>query len=521
MTISFYGSSFVYGTAVYSTAPVYAGSYPRPAQLKILLNGYDVTDHVLAESISVSSVLTRQVDTCHFVITDLATSGVVVKEWDEVKIYDGLTSIFGGYVQTIDNANAGGGLRIDATIGCADYACYLDHIYVTKEWITPVTDAAIIQYFFGAYWPYISISPWVLALKTYPRVRFNRTTLRQVLDQLADSAGGDWHIDYDRYLHFFQASLNAAPFSASSDPDMVTTMPFGNMTKNMDGTGVINRVEVVGGKYLSENATIYIQGTGQDARAILPFFLHEQSGGATGIQVWRNDGTVGVPIWTPMTVKVGYIDALAAATDVLFYYNEKVLEQQSNWPALTNAIKIACRYEIPLRSRYSDAASYAFYNSKYFDGLIVNPDIIDKETGRLAAQGVLIAKSLGSNAISFDVYQPGLFSGMLMGVINPNLSISSTFLIQRVSCKFITGGYATWSVKVGMYRLDLIDFIIKVARNASPPPVWREDDVLDEIIPTSESLALAESTFAPTTHAGAYKWGVDADNARWDFAKWS
>lgn len=520
--ISHYGTVAKYGTATYSLVPAYAGSYPRPiSDLSVFIDGVDVTAYIQmdADGLSIAGILSRQIDTCSFLLVN--AGALSITEWDEVLVFDGTTKIFAGYIQTLDDDNAGGGLRVDIRVGAADYACYLDHVYVKKEWTGAITDAAILAYFFATYWPYINATNFVTSLKSYPKIRFNRLTLRQVVDQLADAANGDWYIDYERNLHFFFSNVNPAPFGLSSAPDMTATLPFGNMVKNLDGTGVINRVEVVGGNYLSANTTIYIQGTGQDPRVILPFKIHAEDG-YTSIRVWRNDGTLGVPVWTPMTVKVGYIELLAAATDVLFYYPDKVLEQQAPWPALANAIKISCRYEVPLRTRYTDDYSVAFYNGIYFDGVIVDESIVDKLTARAVATGRLAEVSYGSTALTCDVYAPGLYAGMYIAIFNPNLNINGIFLIQRVTAKFKTGGYATWSLSLGIYRPDLIDFLIKMARGASPVPPWRDDEVLDELLQRSESMTvMTESTPAPGTHTGNYKWGVDADHAKWSYARWS
>jgi signal transduction histidine kinase len=52
-----------------------------------------------------------------------------------------------------------------------------------------------------------------------------------------------------------------------------------------------------------------------------------------------------------MTVLVGYLETIESTDDVLYYYQEKVIEQTDNWPALANAVKLTGRYEYPVRIR--------------------------------------------------------------------------------------------------------------------------------------------------------------------------
>jgi hypothetical protein len=303
------------------------------------------------------------------------------------------------------------------------------------------------------------------------------------------------------------------------NPDLSSEFPYDDMVKNLDGTGVINRVEVVGGLYLSEDTTLYIPGTGQTNIASLPHFIHEANG-LSQIQVWRNDGTQASPIWVEMTVTISYQQAISGNI-VLFDYNNRSLTQQNAWPNFTNAIKVFCRYEVPLRARYVNNPSYSFYG-RYFDGLIVSADITDKISAQVAAQGLLIKSALGSVALACVVHQPGLRAGMTIRVNNAKLGITDTdFTIQRLSGQFTTGGYVTFSLELGFYRITLVDLFMKTARLAKTPPPWRDNEVLDEIISFDESMApISEVSNSVTALGPTYKWGVSSPTAYWGFGKW-
>ena len=496
-------------------------TYPLRTATTVTVGGVDITSHVLADNgstIDISSILTHQVDTCKFTVQNSAA--LTLNAWEEVIITNGVTRLFAGYVQIPNPVHAAGGVRQDTIISACDYTCYTDHIFVKESWTVPVTDAAFLAYLFATYWPEIDATTYVQVLNTYPMIRYNWVSLRQVLDSLADGAGGDWYIDYNKKLHYFVAETNPAPYGLSDNPTPTATIPYTNFNMKKDGTGVINRVTVIGGRFLSPDTVLYLPGDGASSTILLPYRLHAAAANPISILMWRNDGTDSHPVWTPMTILLGDIDVMAVSTDLLFYFIEQKIEQLAPWPNLTKAVKIYCTYEIPLLARYSDAASYALYG-KYFDYVLTNTDILDITSAKLIAAGKLLTSSMANPTITLDCYQPGLRSGQTITLINALETINTTFTIQRVDTHISTDGYCTFSVMLGLYCPDLTDILIKLARGAKVTPAWRDDEVLQDIEQTAETLTLAETTHAPTTSAGPYKWGPSANVLKWSFGKWS
>lgn len=510
-------------------ADVYSVVYPFPVRLQVLANGVDITSSVNMgiQDLQVDNVLTQQVDTCSFYVTNYQL--LTLKEWDEVIITDLNTSLkfFGGFVQRIDKIAVS--TRLDAVIHCSDYTCRLDHTYVKTQYTSPVTDAYVLNDVFTRFLPEINATDFVDTLRTYPKLRFNRLTLREVVDQLSTGAGGDWYVDYDKKLHYFLTEADVAPFGLSDTPNNTTLYPYSDLKVNREGTGIINRVEVVGGNYLSDDTTIYVAGTGQDQRISIPFSMSAGTG-QTGVLMWRNDGTVGVPIWTPLTVKIGYIQELAGANDVLYYYNEKVIEQQAVWPNLANAVKLFGKLSIPLQTRYSDFVSYTFYNNRYFDAVINDQSITDKVTAQQLAQGLMARASLSATQVSCKILQPGVVSGQTIYLTNVIHSLAnSPFTVQRVVTRVKTGGFIEADLTLGVWRPELTDIIIQLARNAKTPPIWRDDEVLQELLQEPESITFTgetktlKRTVTPPTRDN-YKWEwlpyTAFTGLTWDSSTW-
>jgi hypothetical protein len=484
-------------------------SYPTQMIPQITIAGVDVTAHVDPTRSTCTNVLTKQVDTAELYMFDVASLNI--QEWQEVIITDLVsgTKLFGGYTQQGAVVSFGGGTRLDISpLHCADYSCLFDHIRVKKAYApvsSTITDLAILQDIFSTYCTIINTNTFVWAVNSYPRITFARLTLRAILDQLASAANGFWYVDYNKKLHFGLSESNPAPYGISdvlAHQDLATVFPMGSFTRNIDGTGIVNRVEVVGGTYLSGNQTIEVAGTGQSPIAFIGLAIHEQTGQAQ-IQVWRNDGTQVTPIWTAMSV-LTVMNQVPTGNQVLFDFNGKTLTQAANWPILTNAIKIACCYEAPLADRFSDANSFAQYGLPCFlDGEIDNANITDKTTSKLIASGFLKGNSMGIKAYNCTVWQPGLRSGMTIPMENAAQSINGTLLIQSVTTKLDNGGYAEFDLALGAYQPSLVDIFMKIAQNAQPLPLYNPGEVLQEMLQAADSQTQSD-TFSVAASSPPY-----------------
>jgi len=490
-------------------------TYPEALTVTIEINSVDVTEYVPPESLSISNVLTNQVDTAVLVLE--AASDIEPREWQELVITAGTTRIFGGYIVLVMET-AGPSLDINYQVEASDYSIRLDKVIVKEEY-TDSTDAEIIEDLFDTYLPGegFDYTTHVQTIKTYPRIRFNRRTILECILQLAELSRADWYIDPDKNLKFFERSTNTAPaaFSISDEPNLVTSFPASRIKSARDGVRVANRIEIVGGNFRSEDATFILPGTGEDERIIVPFRFFAPDG-ETAVLMSRNDGSQAVPVWTPLTVKPGYISELSSTNDVLYYFQEKVIEQTDKWPDLPNAVKIQGKYEVPLRARVRDQSSIDFYGL-FLDDVIVDGDIVDKEVARAAGMAQLAQSAIARPVIDLDTFKEGLRSGQILTIKNDQLAINGNFLIHRVSAQMGAGNFVKYSVSAGLYNPDLIDLMILLARNAKPRPIWRDDEVLDELLQTVESIVFDEASDVTDSEPPYYFSEDPAEAFDWGF----
>ena len=489
----------------------------------VTIDSVDVSGYLIAEEFEIESRITAQFDTA---VLTLRNSGALnISDWDEIIVLDGATKIFGGYVLNTENYKGQDGL-LQTRVDASDFAAYLDHILVVDAYYKQ-SDKEIIQDLFSTH-----LSGLVFTATTYfteenyhSRVLFNRRTLRECIDMLAGFAGAEWYIDAEKRLHFFTGVEGYAPYRITDVPDYADKYPLFDLGVQNEGSAIANRVEVVGGDLLSENTEFILAGTGEDNRVLMPFKMSAASD-ETALVVSRNDGTEAVPIWVPLEVKAGHLDQIEDDTDVLHFYQEKVLQQQDNYPALPNAIKVYGRFSIPVRVRVPSQDSYAFYG-KWFDEKIVDADISDKPTARKRAKALLAEREYKKTAQSFGVKKSGLYAGQVLRIQNvlhdmgtESFNLVDTdgnnlvdtdgnnlvtpqdydeFLIQSVRARISKGGKVEYAVESGAFIPNLYDLLLNNHRASVPDPLWNENERLDYLLETSDAVAVGSDSVAINT----------------------
>ena len=464
------------------------------------IGGVDRTVDVAPRSLRLQDVLGHRLDRLSF---DLR--GAAPDLWAPVRLTVAGVVVFTGYLLQLRRDD-----RLDAPMHCeaVDEGILLDRKVVTAAY-EGMYDGEIIKDLVASAGLGLDTSG-VQNVKWITRVRFNRRTLRDAIQRLADLAGGAaWYV-HDGALYYWNGAGASAPFGFSEMPDWVTTYPAERVDKQDDATGVVNMVEVVGATYSSEPTTMYLQGTGGDTRLNL-YFRVRPAPGESAVQVWRNDGDDAAPSWTPLTVKAGYIDTLDGADEVLYYYQEKALEAPSPWPDLKKVAKVYGVYEIPLRVRVRSDASIAHYG-QVLQKAVIDTSLASKEEARLAGKRVLAESAFAKTALTVETKRPGLRSGQVLTVSYPSVGVDGKYLIHQVTMTIGPRGAASFTVRAGVYDPDLVDLLLALARDDEP--AWNDEEVLDELLENAEAVALAE-TQAVSEDSAPYVF----DATRWGFGR--
>ncbi len=257
--------------------------------LKITLNGVDVTNYcdLNRSQPQIINAINAELDT--LTLTLFNADAINPSDWQEIVIKNGSTKLFGGYVQTVDKSANADGMGNDYVLGCTDYGIYFDKVFVTREYEDRTDQEIIADIFTDSSLSEFDAVTNVSELKLLPRVRYNRKSIRVILDELCTLSGGNWYVDPEKKLHYFGSEEYSAPFNISDDPNEAGAITVQNLRSSTNGAGVFNLVEIVGGKYLSGDITEVLSANGRNVQVNL-FNRMKPPDGQTAIVVRRNDG---------------------------------------------------------------------------------------------------------------------------------------------------------------------------------------------------------------------------------------
>lgn len=499
--------------------------------MKITIDGNDRTANIPIESIEINNVLTRQIDTARFTVED--GNAFNLQELDEVIISNDAetTRYFAGFIEKLEEVEADSGLDLDYRVVCTDYTWLLEHPEeLVNEEYEDETDQAMIQDFMATSCPDIEVSTYVDELFTYDGIiQWPRKAPREIIEKLADAAGGDYYVDYGptagaelAHLYYFDTGTYTAPFDLSDSPDMSTTYPVEDLQKTTHAPAA-NLVDVIGDTYLGADHTFYLMGDGDKTVLDLPYRIRKPSTAAS-IQVWVWDGAA----WDgPLDVGTKYLhdDDLGTTYDVLYAYKEQYLEFDTAPGDYTQAVKITARQEIPVRVRVRSYASETRYG-RWIAAKLVDSDISTRDDARRRGQTFLAQEALAAPRFRCVVRELGLKAGQVITLTIANRGLDDEYMIQRVRTRFEAGGdVAVCDVELGVYDPDLIDAIIMIKRMRADDYIEDEElGVLDDLLESSDTFDLTDTSEDVDNTGTSYDWAAaDAgdDPLIWSFGRWS
>lgn len=425
--------------------------YPTSQPVKVKIAGSDRTAKIPVETMQIVQVITRQIDTATFTVRD--ADGLGITELDTVVISNTgeSTRYFAGYITKITKRAHGVILDLDCV--CSDYTFLLDRVIVNTQY-EDTADSAIISNLFSTYLSSIEATTYVETLNAaaqIPLLTFNRVTLKQAVQQLADMGDGDWYIDYGpgpgaqlAYLHYFGEDTNAAPYNISDSPDLADSFPVEGFSVVRDATNHVNLITVVGGDYLSDDTDFIISADGTQTVVLLAYEF-EGPDGYSKPRVYKNTNDDVTPTWSEQTVGLEYVDD-PASYNVLFNKLQKHLVFAAAPSQLDQSVKVTARYEVPLRQRVRNQTSYDSYGL-WLEDVLVDADIVDKTVAKERAKGELERRDV-HDLIKGTAREPGLIAGQRIKVTNTPIGIDSWYNIQRIVTRFQAGGMASFDLEI-------------------------------------------------------------------------
>ena len=476
------------------------------ATYNVTINEIDRTSDVINKSITITDVINDVQNTCKLLLVDRSGNGIPDPDEEIVITLDDDTKIFGGYIISVDLDQKGGG-EVFATIVCIDYVRLLDRNLVHKTYESE-TDKDIIEDIVDTYSPGLGITTDnVIEGVTIDQISFNYIQPSQALRKLCEITGRNWYIDYDKDIHYFPLTTNAAPFNIDDD-----TSDYFDLKISKDSSQIKNRVYVRGGTKLSDATTYSEAGDGEKTKFILPDKPHN-------VTVTVND--------VEESVGIKHIDT--SGYDWYLNYQEKYLEQDSGGAILNtdDILEVNYQYDIPILVALEDPTSIIEHGQQEF--AIFDKQITTTDAARDRAQAELT--DYANNVIEgqFSTYETGFISGQYINIDLTNYDIDDDYIVQKVVAKAMGGGTYMYKIYVASAKtLGIIKFLIELIENNRNIITLDDNEVVDELFNLTDSL-LSDSLLDSLTidSQGPYStWCTDSTDtdpstrAQWELFQW-
>src|SRR6266567_84332 len=412
--------------------------------------------HLPVISLHTVPTLVRQGE---IVVTD--ASGVIIFGGFATKYTDTTTSVIGNTKQNF------------TAIEGVDYSTSLQRTIVYETFVEQ-TDIQIIQFVMQKYAPWINLAFLPAANSfIFPVKNFRNVSVEQVLQTIAGITWFIVYVDYQKFLRYVSpSSASSAPFGLSDQPDFVMTFPHSVTEFLIDDNSIINLVFFYGGTRTSNDFTQDVSTLANGNNTTFPLAYHPlvTSDGLYHVIVNGTEKTVGK---ANATGPANTLKSAGGLADVLIDQSADIATFDIA-PAGGGTVLVRYRYSFPLSLVVTDEASHKFFGG-YYDGSISDNTIFDVNTAIQRSKVLLSQQAFGLVTLKINTYQAGIQSGMLIKVVNVVRGINATYLVQNVTIDPYGSGKLVFSLTLGAWDWNLIDFLLKL------PAIVQQDTNPDEV----------------------------------------
>lgn len=479
--------------------------------IQVTIGGTDRTERIAAGSIKIENILTRKRDGCVFKINSFGGDSLIPQLGQEVIVTLGGTKVFGGIIVEREIASQAYQSFVWEVI-CEDYTRLLDRKLVPDTYQDMTVDqvmADLLANYFPAGFTINNVSCPV----TVKYIQFNYVPLSRAIEQLADLAGYDWYVDYDKDVHLFLASSQAAPVDIE---DANGSHEYDSLVIRADNSQIRNSVVVRGGQYLGLSFTGEAEGNGVDYVFPLPYRFSEFRATLTG---------------QALSIGTDYIDD-ADNFDALYNFNEKTLKfktvdtpsngavlRYSGLPYLPVIVKVTAEEAISTLSATEGGDGVAEY-------LIVDNSINSKQGARQRALADLAIYKTTISEGEFVTTTTGFRAGQRVRVNSTSRGIDDYFVVNKVTlAQWSSDAFAYQISLVSTKSFDMIDLLSRLLLADTKKIEIAADEKIDIVKSLEVSLSMQDAISATTSSAGPYVWsnaaGTTPNHGVWGFSTWS
>lgn len=473
----------------------------------ITIGGTDRTAKVVWNKLRYRDNLNQQVDTLSFTTRRVGSDTFVPAVGQEVVLARNSSNLFGGVILRVSEEVRASQI-IEYSVECVDYSQYLKRKLVTKRY-TATTVAAIIADLVTTYTSDGITATNATSTLAIDSISFNRLTVAECLQKLADAVSYVWYVDASKDIHFFAKNTELAAFNLS---DTSQNYIYDSLSIVEDLSQIKNSVLVQGGETESASTrTEYHNGDGTR----LQFPLSNKFSSLPTVNVGGVTKTVGVE----------YLDD-DASFQCMWNYNEKYLRfTAGNTPAAgTNNIETTQKYLYPIVVQVPAPASQVAYGTYEF--AITDKSIRSQDEAIARATAELEGYKNQIYEGEFRTYNDGLRSGQVLNINSTQRGRNVDVLIQSVSAVMFDplGDTLVYTVTFAtMKSIGIVEYLQAQLRDKDV--IVDDQDQLLNYMPFTDTMGTTDSLAAPVTSTGPYKWSNDAGTTPgklvWNYGKWS
>jgi hypothetical protein len=471
--------------------------------ITVTINGIDRSSTVVFNSIRKTDTLNQEVDTLELTTRKYGSITYVPTVGHEIVVTNGATTIFGGVIVRITESVKASKI-IEYKVQCNDYSQYLRRKLVTERYEN-MTVLAIITDIKTNYASDFTVAN-VAVGPTIESISFNRLTVAECLQKLADAISYVWYVDYDQDIHFFAKNTELAPFDIT---DTSSNYIYNSLEIVEDLTQLKNSVLVQGGESTSASPR-----------------TETYTGNGTKVEYPLANKFAELPVVTvnsvAKTVGTEYLDD-DGSFQCMWNFNEKYIRFTSgNTPANGHAITIAATYLVPIVVRVPAPASIASFGTYEF--AITDKSIVSQQE---AIDRALAELQVYQNQIydgKFRTYVDGLRSGQVININSTQRGKNIDVLIQSVSVRMRDPIGTSFEYDVTFATLKSIGIIEYLQRQLRDREIVIDDqETLLNYFQIEDSMGLTDSLDTPSTNSPPYVYGPTGGSGnvgKWNFATW-
>ncbi len=401
----------------------------------VTIDGVDRSSSLLYDALSVRVGVGNTGNVADLQVVE--SQGYVPQAWDEVLVTVNGTRIFGGYVatRTAQGLAAGSSRTVQWSLACRDWSMLLDKIIVSDQF-SSMTDANIVSSLFT---DYLAGNGFTLTQVQYTQagitIGFDRITLRQALNKLAEQVGAAWYIDPLKGVYWYN---RWSPPRSAFDIDTVapnnsTTFDVlaGSFRRTIDDTRALNRIEVFGkdiqGALVSDSFSVTSAGVAQTfgplTQPVHSLYVLE---GWTLISSSAPTTMMGSFIgYEPEAVLYDPAVAWTSRTRYIVVNRETRMVKTrlpDDLAFIVGAVTISYYTTTPIQVTVDDTDLQGLHE-RILTQQVYDTSIADEEQAERYGRYMLDVYGHGAETVTFDVPEFGLLPGSEINVYSPTLGL--------------------------------------------------------------------------------------------------